>query len=514
MRRTTTVASAVTVLVPLLLAGAPAASAAGKGSLTVTTLDRGGKPVYAQVAVYNTKTNDFRYIESNKAASLPNGSYELVTSFTDAAGGHATVGGHSVTVSGATKTTFDARQGRPVNVSLSPGPGSGYDHTVSAYVCAADNGPASMGISAEAGDLYVIPSSSKAYELSYGTAYQPRSTTGGDFWLASATHKGGVPSGVSATLKQSGLTTLKVSARSGPDSGQAMFSFDYSSDGDSCSWGPNTLQFQRDLPNSFSAHLPPGQWSVGQHGHDFAYDGAHTYAVSKTTSLPLGRAVWGPGGRLPNTWYKQLYFGSINPFADPTLPAGGILAAWFRQADPRGQDAVLAHLQPLAGDRRAPRDPRCRLVHAHPDRPPQPAVRLAVDHVQPQPALLRGPRQEPADPGLHHPLLARRARQQEPGGPRFHHDRRPRHAAQRHGRQHGAAAARRGEVGAGLVHHRQRRDLACRRREAVRRQVDHGRPQPGLGSRRSALHGHGHPRRQLDDHGVQRLRRELTGGEA
>jgi hypothetical protein len=326
MRRTTTVASAVTVLVPLLLAGAPAASAAGKGSLTVTTLDRGGKPVYAQVAVYNTKTNDFRYIESNKAASLPNGSYELVTTFTGAAGEDATVGGHSVTVSGATKSTFDARQGRPVNVSLSPSPGSGYDHTVSAYVCAADNGPASMGISAEAGDLYVIPTSSKAYELSYGTTYQPRSTTGGDFWLASATHKGGVPSGVSATLKQSGLTTLKVSARSGPDSGQAMFSFDYSSNGDSCSWGPNTLQFQRDLPNSFSAHLPPGQWGISQHGHDFVYGGSHTYAAGTTTSLTLGRAVWGPGGRLPNTWYKQLYFGSINPFADPTLPAGGVLA--------------------------------------------------------------------------------------------------------------------------------------------------------------------------------------------
>ncbi|OIJ91349.1 hypothetical protein BIV25_29900 [Streptomyces sp. MUSC 14] len=327
MRRITAAASVVIALGPVLLAGASTASAAG-GSLTVTTLDRSGKPVYAQVAVYNTKTNDFRFIDSNKATSLPAGSYELVTSVVDARDEGATVGGRSVTVSGTTKTTFDARQGRAVKVSLSPNPGSGYDQTVSAYVCASDNGPASMGTSAPAGDLYVIPSSSKAYELSYGTTYQPRSATGGDFWVASATHTGGVPSGVSATLPQSRLTALKVSARSGPDSGQADFSFHYSSaSGGSCSWGPNSLQFQRELPNSFTAHLPAGQWQVSQQGNDFVYGGFHGYAAGRTTSLTLGHAVWGPGGRLPNTWYKQLYPGSVNPFADPTLPDGGTLAS-------------------------------------------------------------------------------------------------------------------------------------------------------------------------------------------
>ncbi|MFF4957330.1 hypothetical protein [Streptomyces sp. NPDC001222] len=327
MRRTTAVASAVTVLVPLLLTGASTASATAKGSLTVTTLDRSGKPVHAQVAVYNTRTNDFRYIDSNKATSLPNGSYELATSFDDARGDGATVGGHSVTVSGSTKTTFDARKGRPVNVSLSPSPGSGYDHMVSAYVCAADNGPAQMGISAEAGDLYVIPSSSKAYELSYGTTYQPRAAAGGDFWQATATHRGGLPSGLSAKLKRSGLTSVKVSARSGPDSGLAQFSFGYqSTGGDGCSMSTNSLQFQRELPDSFAVHLPPGQWNVSQQSNDLIYAGAHNYAAGKTASLTLGHAVWGPGGRLPNTWYHQLYFGSVNPFADPTLPDGGTLA--------------------------------------------------------------------------------------------------------------------------------------------------------------------------------------------
>ncbi|MGW1166176.1 hypothetical protein [Streptomyces sp. NPDC002550] len=326
MRRITAAASVVTVLASLLLAGASTASAA-TGSLTVTTLDRSGKPVYAQVEVFNPKTFDFRIIESNKATSLPDGSYELVTSFGDAGDERATVGGHSVTVSGSTKTTFDARQGRPVNVSLSPNPGTGYDHTVSAYVCTSDNGPANMGTSAPAGDLYVIPTSSRAYELSYGTTYQPQSATGGDFWLASATHTGGVPSGMSATLKQSGLTALKVSARSGPDSGQARFSFDYqaTTSTDSCSMSTNSLQFQRELPNYFTAHLPPGQWEVGQQSHDFVFDGFHNYVAGRTTSLTLGHAVWGPGGRLPNTWYHQLYFGSINPFADPTLPDGGTL---------------------------------------------------------------------------------------------------------------------------------------------------------------------------------------------
>ncbi|MEU6349000.1 hypothetical protein ABZ896_06700 [Streptomyces sp. NPDC047072] len=328
MRRTTAAASVVTVLVPLILAGAATASAATTGSLTVRTLDRAGKPVYAQVAVYNTKTSDFRYIDSNKAVSLPDGSYELATSFVDGGDEAGTVGGHSVKVSGATKTTFDARQGHPVKVSLSPSPGSGYDHTVSAYVCTTDNSPAQMGISTDAGQLYVIPSSNKAYELSYATVYQPQAQTGGSFWLASATHRGGVPSGVSATLKQAGLTTLKVSARSGPDSGQARFSFDNQSTGDDdCAMSTNTLQFERQLPGSFAVHLPAGQWQVGQQAHDFVYDGFHNYGAGRTTSLTVGRAVWGPGGRLPYTWYHQLYFPSVNLFADSTLPDGGELAS-------------------------------------------------------------------------------------------------------------------------------------------------------------------------------------------
>ncbi|MFE0513748.1 hypothetical protein [Streptomyces sp. NPDC058964] len=328
MRRTAAAASAVTALVPLVLAGASTASAAAKGSLTVRTLDRSGKAVYAQVAVYNTKTYDFRFIDSNKKTSLPNGRYEIVTSFVGGNSEDAVVGGHSVKVSGATTSTFDARKGRAVKVSLSPKPGSGYDHTVTAAVCATDNSPATMSISADAGDLYVIPNSSKAYELSYGTTYEPRSTSGGDFWLASATHSRGLPSGVSATLAKSGLTTLKVSARSGPDSGQARFSFNGESTGGSdCSSSTNILDFQRDLPDSFSVHLPPGQWAVGRQSHDFIYDGSHKYAAGKTTSLTLGHAVWGPGGQLPYTWYHQLYFGDDNPFADPRFPAGGILAS-------------------------------------------------------------------------------------------------------------------------------------------------------------------------------------------
>ncbi|MFD4502801.1 hypothetical protein [Streptomyces sp. NPDC058457] len=328
MRRITAAASVVTVLVPLLLAGASTASAATKGSLTVRTLDRSGKPVYAQVAVYNTKTNDFRYIEGNKKTSLPNGSYELATSFVGGNSEDAVVGGHSVRVSGATTTTFDGRKGRAVKVSLSPGPGSGYDHTVSAAVCTTDDSPAEMSISASAGDLYAIPNTSTAYELSYGTTYQPRSTSGGDFWLASATHRRGVPSGVSAKLGKSGLTTLKVSARSGPDSGQAWFSFNGEpTGGDTCSWSTSILDFQRDLPDSFGVHVPAGQWDVGQQGHDLISSGSRKYAAGKTTSLSLGHAVWGPGGRLPYTWYHQLYFGDDNLFADPKFTAGGVLAS-------------------------------------------------------------------------------------------------------------------------------------------------------------------------------------------
>lgn len=329
MRRTAAAASVVTVLVPLLLAGASDASAVTKGSLTVRTLDRGGKAVYAQVAVYNTRTYDFRYIDGNKKVSLPNGTYELVTSFTGGNGEDGIVGGRTVKVSGATTTTFDARKGRAVKVSLSPGPGAGYDHGVTAAVCAADNSPASMSISAPSGEVYAIPNSSRAYELAYGTLYEPRSATGGDVWLASATHSHGVPAGVSATLRASGLTTLKVSARSGADSGQARFSFngERKDSGVDCESGIDIVDVERDLPASFAVHVPSGHWEVGQEGHDLISSGFRKYAAGRTTSLSLGHAVWGPGGHLPYTWYHQLYFGNDNPFADPKFTAGGILAS-------------------------------------------------------------------------------------------------------------------------------------------------------------------------------------------
>lgn len=317
------------VLVPCLLAGASGASAATNGSLTVTTLDRNGTSVSAQVEVYNPATGDFRIIDSKKATPLPKGTYELVTAVADAAPSDAeTIGGRTVTVSGTTKTTFDARQGRPINVSLSPDPGSGYDHLVVGYVCTTENGPTAMGATATPGHLYVIPSASKAYKLAYGTAYDPVTTSGGDLYMNTATHTGGLPSGVSATLKQSGLTAIHVSARSGPDSGQAWFGFNYSpDDGDGCSIHANGLQFQRTLPNNFTVHVPPGRWEVSQQAHDLIYDYFHNYAAGRTASLTYGHAAWGPMGRLPNTWYHQLYLGTINPFADPSLPTGGVLAS-------------------------------------------------------------------------------------------------------------------------------------------------------------------------------------------
>ncbi len=68
--------------------------------------DRSGKPVCAQVAVCNTKSNGFRCINGNKKTSLPNGSYKLATSFTGGNGEDGIVGGHSVKVSGATTATL------------------------------------------------------------------------------------------------------------------------------------------------------------------------------------------------------------------------------------------------------------------------------------------------------------------------------------------------------------------------------------------------------------------------
>ncbi|WP_328914894.1 MULTISPECIES: hypothetical protein [unclassified Streptomyces] len=326
MRRIPALLGAAAVLTPVLLVNAPSAAAASN-SLTVTTLGRDGTKVTTAVQAYNTKTFNRYYLTSGKAKSLPKGTYDVITDIWNTRDSTDTLGGARVTVSGAAKLTIDARKGRPVKASLSPKPPSGDAQWLRAEVCVTD-GPSILAW-ADPGSMYVIPSSLSTLGLAYGSTWGT-DRGDGDQYLVMGTHKKGLPSGVSTTFRQSALATVKVTARSGPVTGEVRIELD-GDQGNPCGWGVLNVSTDRSLPYSFTAHVPPGKWEVLESSQDFAYNDWHTYKAGKSYGVTVNRAVWGPGGELPYTSGSgRLYLNTTPMFVDPSLTYGTDYKATYK----------------------------------------------------------------------------------------------------------------------------------------------------------------------------------------
>lgn len=327
MRRIPALLGAAAVLTPVLLVNAPSATAASN-SLTVTTLGRDGAKVTTAVQVYNTKTFNQYYLTSGKTKSLPKGTYDVITDIWNIRDSTDTLGGARVKVSGAAKLTIDARKGKPVKASLSPEPPSGDAQQIRAEVCVTD-GPSILAW-ADPGSMYVIPSSLSTLGLAYGSTWGADGGDG-DQYLVMGIHKKGLPSGVSTTFRQSALATVKVTARSGPVTGEAWT--DLNGDpGNACGWTFLHVSTDRPLPYSFTAHVPPGKWEVLESAQDLAYNDWHTYKAGKSYGVTAGRAVWGPGGNLPYTWGsgRRLYIDTMSMFVDPSLVNGTNFKASYK----------------------------------------------------------------------------------------------------------------------------------------------------------------------------------------
>jgi hypothetical protein len=326
MRRTPAFLGALAVLTPLLLTNASAASATSAtsaNSLTVTTLGRDGTSVRTDVQASNTRTHVAYQLISGEITYLPKGSYDVITDIRNSRDLTDTLGGKVVTVSGATKATIDARQGRPVKASLSPAPtGGGYDQNLAVSVCVTASNSLFLARNVP-GSVYVIPSSSSAFELAYSSDWNNGGGAGANGYLGVGVHTKGLPDGVSATFKQSSLATLTVAARSGPETGDASLQLIGDNDGD-CAWSVENQVYDATLPYSFTAHVSPGIYSMREEGQDVSYGIGATYSAGKSYSLTVNRAVWGPSIELPYTWGSshQLYFDADRMFADTTLHYG------------------------------------------------------------------------------------------------------------------------------------------------------------------------------------------------
>jgi len=330
LRRITTLAAAAAVLTPLLLGNTGSASAtSGNGTLTVTTLGRSGKPVSSTLSVYNTSTQAFAQLSSGQAHSLAKGTYQVFVDIWNGADGTDTIGARTLTVSGATRATIDARQGRAVKASLSPAPGAGYLQSVAVSACSADSPYGASAVNS-AGKVFVIPSADSSFELAYSSTWRNGPGAAATAFVAIGDHPKGLPSGVSATVRQSSLATLRVSARSGPETGDSQLQLTDSS-GTPCMWSLGNVAFDATLPYSITAHVSPGSWSVSEQAQDYLYSSALNYGAGRSYGLTVNNAAWGPGGDLPYVWAGQhrLYLNTDQMFTDSALPYGlGFSAAY------------------------------------------------------------------------------------------------------------------------------------------------------------------------------------------
>jgi hypothetical protein len=317
-RRIPAILGTAVALAPLLLAYAPAASAATSAKLTVTTLGREGKAVKNQVEAVNLKTGTVHYLTSGGAHTLPNGTFDVITDIWDGTSQSDTLAATKVTISGhAKKVTLDARKGRKIAMALSPAAPASDERRLNAALCVPNSLGGEINAYSDNGKLYAIPTSNSTLELAYSSVWRTNSGRG-DQYLAVGEHKGGLPSGVSTTTHRSSLAAVKVSARSGPDSGRGRL--DISGDsGDNCRTDVQSTDAEGTLPFSFTAHVAPGVWEAGADAQDYIYGRGHTYKAGKSYSVGLDHAVWGPGGELPYTssGENRLYISPVF-FEDPS----------------------------------------------------------------------------------------------------------------------------------------------------------------------------------------------------
>jgi hypothetical protein len=311
-------------LVPMVVAASTLPAAAAGNSLTVTTISRHGVRISESVTLENLSSFQEYQATSGKALYLPRGQYAVITDVEDST--TDTIGSRVVNVSGTTNVTIDARQGRPVNVSLNVAAPGTFQRYVDARVCAG-NGPAQVEASNNAGSLFVIPDSSKVFDFAYLAAWQGKSN-----YAVSGADTDGVPAAPGGSYRTASLARLNIQVRSGTDTVEPTTNVpvtvqpDPATDGCQTDlWGPVG---NYSLPAATSVSVSPGDWTartdpsgdgLGEMTSPVGMLAGHTYWQT------FNQAVWGPVVSVPEVWEHQISLDAGSLIADPTP---GVLSFW------------------------------------------------------------------------------------------------------------------------------------------------------------------------------------------
>ncbi|WP_430791910.1 hypothetical protein [Actinoplanes sp. G11-F43] len=324
--RRTRAALTASALVPTLLLGTTGPALAATDTLTITALNRSGAKVAVTTTVVSHSTNSRYTIRTGTKRKLPKGSYAVLASITS--GGSSTLGGKTVKVSGNTKLTLDARQGKPVKLALSPAVSS-LSHSINAEICNNTNG-GDYGVESWGGDgqqaLYVIPTSSKKIALAVMGTWSDGTGRGDSYAVLNRTV--GVSKTPGRTFARSKLATLTVDARRGPagtDDATIAVQPTHSGCGSylyQSLWGTSS-------PTNSKIRLSPGKWDIRadlsattKTGGITSFGGPtaqRTVAAGKSYYVRFLGSTWGPGFHVPVTYQGRINYPLDDMFQDPAF---------------------------------------------------------------------------------------------------------------------------------------------------------------------------------------------------
>ncbi|GAB2586284.1 hypothetical protein Aab01nite_51770 [Paractinoplanes abujensis] len=315
-------------VVPALLLGVGGAAAAATHTLTVTVINRNGVKVKAGIKLVDVVSSSTYSATSGAAKKLPKGTYAVLTSVTT--GATITLSGKAVKVSGSTKLTIDARQGKGVGLAVSPAP-TGLERTITMRICTRTSASDGVEASASPGTkLFIVPFASKYLGFAALGSWSDHSGTSNSY--AVLHHTNGVPGGLGRTFSKGQLAAIKVVQKRGP-SGSIYSDLAMQAIGGGCGDSLYAGLGGTDRPTATTVFASPGTWDVrvsssaptktGETWNIGSYFAQRKVAAGKSYGLNFFNSAWGPSAQLPVTIRGRISFGLNEMFADPGFPRDG-----------------------------------------------------------------------------------------------------------------------------------------------------------------------------------------------
>jgi hypothetical protein len=314
-------AAGALLIAPLVVAAQALPASAATGKLLVTTLDRNGHAVTANVTV----STDIRYpggpptwTTSGKTISIADGEYAVLAGIEQTVNGVTvgTIAETIVTVSGTgtTRVTLDARKGHLVKVTLD---GKAVNDFIDARVCVGAT-PAQQELYESPGDLYVVPSTSSDFSFAYLAQGQGADVT--------AVTPAGIPGSPGGAWTSAQLAKVALNVRSNEQLGSytsAMLQVGDPPNGITCGSSLGTQEASNTPPFSESWRVSPGYWSVRtddirDNGFDIGgyYSNQHFVAGHSYTDGYYA-AAWAPAADMYTFIWRHTIVFTPPSFTDP-----------------------------------------------------------------------------------------------------------------------------------------------------------------------------------------------------